>query len=178
MDRFLLFFPEAVVLTVVAGVAYVCTYLLNQYYKQKTFMWGVFHFRTIYWTTTGVKLCLINGTIEEVLFRLPLIVGFTALSMHAWVAVIISSLLFAICHWNVFPELTLGQKLRYLIKVFAFGVIVATFGIYYQSLLLCAYIHIGTNLWWIAIAWDKRLVELWSILWQRTLRHITPSASR
>jgi membrane protease YdiL (CAAX protease family) len=114
--------------------------------------------------------------LEELIFRAPLIVIFDTLSGHAWIGILVSSVLFAVVHYSgkfavtgfeAMKEMSIANrepeervdrfeskrenfikviKWGRLISSFLIGILLGYLAIKYQSLYLCFGVHAAWNL--------------------------------
>lgn len=107
MERFWLFWPEILPIAVIALAFYIYIRLFGNFYKdylnsiswvkKNGFVVDFFYFKP--------QILILAPTLEELMFRLPLLIMFPALSQEAWIGIWISSIIFGLIHWP-------GQKIN------------------------------------------------------------------
>lgn len=114
----------------------------------------------------GLPLIILGATTEEFAFRLLIIIAFKEMSACAWIAILLSSALFAMSHnrnkyilhktWGSFfdedkkdemiPKEKSLTKLIHISNAMILGIVLGYIGIRYQSLYLVIGLHMAWNL--------------------------------
>lgn len=113
------------------------------------------------------NMCIVIPIEEELVFRLPIIIIFSAISFGAWIGIFISAACFAIEHFAKFvrvPSLffaleksehtgyetirlnTTTKQIIRIILVFSSGILIGYYGIENQSILVSVGIHMAWNI--------------------------------
>ena len=61
--------------------------------------WWMKNQRKVRWITYVPLVCVAGPAFEELIFRAPFIIAFSAVSSAAWYAIFISSVIFSLTHW-------------------------------------------------------------------------------
>ena len=107
-ERFMSLLPSVLVLVGIGGVAFLFLKFIlpvligNERYKNpellKVWMkenkWKAVIFAAV------PSTCIFSPALEEIVFRAPLLFLFSVISGHAWLGIIISSILFALVHYS------------------------------------------------------------------------------
>lgn len=109
LERISVFLPSTAAIATIAAVAgYYAKHTLWKYGENLTSVeWLKENQRTVTLKYGFPMIYIWAPTTEELIFRAPLIIGFSALTSFAWYGIVISSALFAAIHWS-------GNKLNIL----------------------------------------------------------------
>lgn len=106
MERIYVFLPSVLILACIAGATLFYLKWITKYFGNnfKSVEWHEKNKWKVVWTV-GAPLTNVWGpAVEELIFRAPLIIAFSAVSSVAWYGIFASSGLFAFIHW-------LGKKI-------------------------------------------------------------------
>ncbi len=102
MERIYTFFPSVITIACIAGATHLYLKWIVKYYGDnfKSVAWLQQNQTRVIWTV-GRPLAIVYGPmVEELIFRAPLIIAFSALSATAWYGIYASSAVFALIHWR------------------------------------------------------------------------------
>ncbi len=161
-----MFLPSVLI---IAGIACITFLYLNKVMEYV----GCYERKAI-WLFKLPFTYILCPTFEELVFRAPLIIAFGALSPSAWYGIIVSSILFSLCHWDFRKKISPSdisdafrsdnheKKLERLLKergigiiwrhiihcvlALSAGVLMGYYGIKYQSIWVSVGIHAVLNL--------------------------------
>ncbi len=178
MERFFLFLPSVLIIASIGVIA-----LLFARYHYKKFKE---HLQDAEWLEKNqLKLSIWFGTpvvnivaptLEELIFRAPLVIAFSALTAEAWIGIVISTILFGLMHFPgskiEFSELVsltrksnkdeidgavltyqaenrgklLFRKCLHVVLTAILGLLAGYYGVLYQSIWVAVGIHAAWNL--------------------------------
>lgn len=101
MERIYAFLPSILIIACIAGATFLYLKLVIKRFGDnfKSVEWHRENKRKVIWTVS-IPLILIYGpSLEELIFRAPLIIAFSEMSSFAWYGVFASSGIFALLHW-------------------------------------------------------------------------------
>lgn len=101
MQRFLLFLPSVMGLFIIALVVLLPALLLYSRYSlnMKNPEWRKQNYWKIFWLGIIPDVIIIGPAIEEIIFRLPLVILFNSLTVMCWWGIGLMATLFATVHW-------------------------------------------------------------------------------
>ncbi|OHA50340.1 MAG: hypothetical protein A3A80_00600 [Candidatus Terrybacteria bacterium RIFCSPLOWO2_01_FULL_44_24] len=98
-ERFLHFLPDIAVIATIAALTWLYIKALSHHIGENS--------KSITWLKKNPKIALLVGlptlfiwapTVEELIFRAPLIIVFGAMSPYAWIGIVVSNIIFAVIH--------------------------------------------------------------------------------
>lgn len=115
MERIYAFLPSVLLLACIAGATLLYLKLAIKRFGDnlKSVEWCRKNRWKIIWTIGTPKEYIWFPAVEELIFRAPLIIAFSAVSSGAWYGIFASSILFALTHW-------FGKKI-FLEEIFSAG---------------------------------------------------------
>lgn len=148
LERIFDFMPSLIVMIFILILIRVINWLSNRLYgaKSKDFDWSFEHFFKMFWLTKGIRTCARAPVLEEMLYRLPIIILFPKLTIYACIGIVISSVLFAVAHWGNFPEEKTSTRLKCLIVPLIIGLLFGFCGVLTQTVWLVVIMHSIWNL--------------------------------
>ncbi|MFH0892178.1 MAG: CPBP family intramembrane glutamic endopeptidase [Candidatus Falkowbacteria bacterium] len=101
MERIYEFMPSVFILAGIAGVTLLYLKLIIKRFGKnfKSVEWHERNKRKVAWSVGTPSVSLWAPAVEELIFRAPLIIAFSAISSVAWYGIFASSALFALMHW-------------------------------------------------------------------------------
>ena len=101
MERIYSFLPSVLIIAVIAGVAhFYVKWAIKRFGDNfKSVEWHRNNHSKVMWTVGAPFVNVLAPALEELVFRAPLIIAFSTMSLSAWYGVVISSGLFALVHW-------------------------------------------------------------------------------
>ncbi len=101
MERIYVFLPSIVIIACIAGATRLYLKLKIKSFGDnfKSVKWHEKNKWKVIWTVGTPSTNIWAPAVEELIFRAPLIIAFSAMSSFAWYGVLTSSGLFALLHW-------------------------------------------------------------------------------
>jgi len=101
VERMYVFLPSVLIIACIAGVAFLCAKLFIKRFGDnfKSVEWHEKNQWRVAWTVSTPLINVWAPAVEEIIFRAPLIIAFSAISSFAWYGIFASSGLFALIHW-------------------------------------------------------------------------------
>lgn len=147
MERIYEFLPSIIMLICIAVVALFCSALvprsrcyvsvIGDEEEQSQPELGIIH---LVWAAPAV---------EELIFRAPLIIAWSAMSTNAWYGIFVSTILFALAH------LPMVKKRIMIIGVIPLGILTGYYGILYQSI----WVSVGIHMLWNSLRYALDLLK-------------------
>lgn len=101
MERIFMFLPSILVIAGIAGISFFYVkWIIKRYGDDyNSVEWHQQNKWKVTWTVGTPIMNVWAPTIEELIFRAPLIIAFSTLSSFAWYGILASSVLFSLTHW-------------------------------------------------------------------------------
>lgn len=159
MERIRLFLPSILIITSIAAATNLYLWRTNKAFELKGIDWVKAHAWACLWKLKAPTLFVWAPTAEELVYRAPIIVIFSAMSENAWYGVIASGVLFGLTHLKnqgeeidqLFEEdggryAKIAFKLLHVIITMCMGMLCGYYGIQYQSIWVSVGLHAAWNL--------------------------------
>ena len=101
MERVMVFLPSVLVIATIGGITLLyIKWVIKRYGDNfKSVEWHQRNVWKVAWTVGTPLTNVYAPTLEELIFRAPIIIAFSSLSPFAWYGILASSVLFAFVHW-------------------------------------------------------------------------------
>lgn len=101
MERIYVFLPSILIIACIAGVTLLYLKLIVKRFGDsfKSVEWHEKNKQKVAWVVGAPFINIWAPAVEELIFRAPLVIAFSAMSSFAWYGILSSSALFALTHW-------------------------------------------------------------------------------
>lgn len=101
MERIRLFLPSVVIVASIAGILFLYLTWFRRRYREESnsIAWTSKHKWRLAFQVAIPSVAIFAPTLEELIFRAPIIIAFRSMTTYAWCGVVASSSLFAAMHW-------------------------------------------------------------------------------